>query len=81
MENRQLVQDSAEAIMTDGLSKLTTYYDAIQLGAYNLTSITPGGILSINDNDNVVPVLEVALHLSKQDEQPPPLDKPNYYIV
>ena len=30
------------------------------------------------DDDYVDPVLEVALHLSKQDEQPPPSDEPKY---
>lgn len=30
------------------------------------------------DDDADDPVLEVALHLSKQDEQPPPSDEPKY---
>ena len=60
---------------------LSRFYDALWPSASTLCTciFISNRRIPVNDNDDDMdPVLEVVLHLSKQDEQPPPSDEPKY---
>ena len=60
---------------------LSRFYDALWPSASTLHAciFISSRRIPVDDNDDDMdPVLEVVLHLSKQDEQPPPSDEPKY---